>query len=137
MYRPGIWKLPRKFKVLLDAGRAEKTTDGWRLINSSNAPLILDDFLWGPPSAFLRTEIAVHRREAVVHILRHFPAGLLAAEIEYQLRSCRWVHAPVSGDGMKADIEALLSACLIRPRGDRGIQHRNFMRQTKWESMVP
>jgi hypothetical protein len=84
-----------------------RTEEGWRLLDSKKAAIICDGYLWGPKDIFDKTEIAAHRREAILQILRAFPSGLQTVQIVDQLRAVPWVHAPASKDLVKADMELL------------------------------
>jgi hypothetical protein len=125
---PTISKITDQFK----AGLIEATPAGWTLIDPEQAPVILDGFLWGPPSAFRKAEIATHRREAVLHILRRFPLGLRLREIVSELRQCEWLHAPTNHENVRADLEFLASAGKIQACENPGAALNDSIRKMKW-----
>ena len=84
-----------------------RTDEGWRLLDPPRAGIICDGYLWGPKGIFDKQEIAAHRREAILQILRAFPSGLQTVQFVDQLRATPWVHAPASKDLVKADMELL------------------------------
>lgn len=84
-----------------------RTDEGWRLLDPNKAGIICDGYLWGPKDIFDKPEIAAHRREAILQILRAFSSGLQTVQIVDQLRGTPWVHAPASKDLVKADMELL------------------------------
>ena len=96
----------------------------WELKKPETAAVIDDGFLWGAKSMFLKDELAAHRREAIMHVLKHFEMGLELVQIVEQLRNCSWVKAPVNKDLLKADVEIMEAAHKIRRRGNT----------RKWES---
>ena len=96
----------------------DRGDDGWRLLKPERAAVIHDGRIWGPAAVFSSHEIAAHRREAVVHVLKQFPSGLQMIQIVEQLKNCPWVHAPVNKDMLKLDIQALLEAKKVRRVGN-------------------
>ena len=103
---------------LVEEGIIERTEDGWKLLKPTSAGLIHEGRLWGTPSIFPKQEIASHRREAILHILKHFPGGLQIVQIVEQLNTCSWVHAPVNKDLLKADVQILFDGKKIRRVGN-------------------
>ena len=99
----------------LAPGVIERSTAGWRLVQPLSAPVIFDGFLWGPSSAFTRAEIAEYRREAMVHLLQHFRAGLRTTELAQYLLTGGWVAAPVTRNALEADLEALVAVGAVQP----------------------
>jgi len=97
-----------------------RTKDGWRLINPDAAGIIHAGYLWGPREILFKTELAAHRREAILHVLGFFQSGLQLRQILEQLKRCPWVRAPLSKDLLKADLELLNEAKKIRKRGKSG-----------------
>jgi hypothetical protein len=104
-------KIPRgsvhNIGTRLDGTIIRRSDEGWSLIHPETAAIIHEGFLWGPKSVFDKTEIAAHRREAILHILNCFAGGLQNQQIVEQLKGCDWVHAPSSKDLVKADMELL------------------------------
>ncbi len=96
----------------------DRTEDGWKLLDTEAAGIITNERLWGPVSAFGTQDIAAHRRESVLHILKAYPTGLQIVQIVDQLRKCSWVHAPVNKDLLKADMEVLQKQDKARRRGN-------------------
>lgn len=91
----------------LDAKLINRTENGWQIINPEGTGSLHEGYLWGPREFFHKSELAVHRRAAILHILSFFPGGLQPRQILEQLRKCAWVHAPVNKDLLKADLEIL------------------------------
>jgi len=91
----------------LGGKQIDRTEDGWRLINQDSAAILHEGYLWGPREIFHKYELAVHRRNAILHVLGFFPGGLQPRQILEQLRRCAWVHAPINKDLLKADLEIL------------------------------
>jgi hypothetical protein len=103
---------------LSEDGIIERMDDGWKLLKPEEAGVIHDGRLWGLPTIFGKQEIAAHRREAILHILKHFPTGLQTVQLVEQLQSCSWVHAPVNKDLLKADMQILLEDRKVRRVGN-------------------
>ncbi|MGC2530548.1 MAG: hypothetical protein WA639_22595 [Candidatus Acidiferrum sp.] len=91
----------------LDRSLLHRTDEGWQLLNPGKAGIVCDGYLWGPQDIFDKTEIAAHRREAILQILKAFPSGLQTVQIVDQLRGTNWVHAPANKDLVKADMDLL------------------------------
>ena len=96
----------------------ERGNEGWRLLKPEMAGIIHDGLLWAPPSVLSKQELAAHRRDAILHILKHFPTGLQTVQLVEQLSNCPWVHAPVNKDLLKADMEVMDSERKVRRRGN-------------------
>jgi hypothetical protein len=92
--------------------------DGWRLSKPEMAGILYAGRLWAPLSILTKQELAAHRREAIFHVLKHFPTGLQTVQLVEQLQNCEWVHAPVNKDLLKADMEALAQDGKVRRRGN-------------------
>jgi len=95
-----------------------RTPDGWAIIDSAKAGILHGGMIWGPPDIFEKTEVAAHRREAILHLLACQPSGLQITQLVEQLSGCSWVHAPVSKDLLKADMDVLKQGDLVRRRGN-------------------
>lgn len=93
-------------------------TSGWRLTKPDSAPIIDGDVLWGTTSMFDKMELAAHRREAILHVLKHFEMGLQIVQLVEQLKNAYWVKAPVNKDLLKADVKILEHDRKIRRRGN-------------------
>lgn len=111
--------------IRLEGTVVERTPEGWRLLDRSKAGIIRDGLLWGSPAIFSKQELAAHRRDAILHVLRFFPSGLQTVQIVEQLHNCSWVQAPINKDLLKADLEVLADAKKVRRRGNT----------KKWEIM--
>jgi hypothetical protein len=102
----------------LDGEKVRRTDEGWSLLKPEYGGVILDGFLWGPVEIFQKTELAAHRREAIIYLLKSFEGGLQTRQIVEQLHRCTWVHAPINKDLLKADLEILDDKGLIKRRGN-------------------
>lgn len=109
----------------LDGILIQRGESGWQLTKPDSAGVIHEGFLWGPPSIFGKQELAAHRRDAILHILKHFSTGLQTIQLVEQLRNCAWVKAPVNKDLVKADMEVLQDKGKVRRRGN----------SKKWEAV--
>ena len=85
----------------------KRDDDGWSLVDPAKAGLLDSGYLWGPKEMFDKQELAAHRREAILQILRSMPGGLQTVQIVQMLRMTEWVHAPASKDLVKGDMELL------------------------------
>lgn len=95
-----------------------RSKQGWLLISKEQGGVLHDGFLWGPEGIFEKTEIAAHRREAILHLLQCNRSGLQVAQLVEHLQSCKWVHAPVNKDLLKGDIEELRKDGKVRRVGN-------------------
>lgn len=98
----------------------KRTEQGWELLRLETAAILYKGYLWGPKEIFQKSELAAHRRAAILHVLGFFPGGLQSRQIIEQLKKCAWVHAPVNKDLVKADLEILDKDELIQKRGNSG-----------------
>ena len=96
----------------------DETGEGWKLRRPENAPLFHGDAAWGPKEAFVKSDLAAHRREVILHILRANQGGLLQMQIVRQLESPDMCRAPVNKDLIKADMEVLRERGLVRRIGN-------------------
>lgn len=96
-------------------GRSE---EGWWLANEDAAPVLFQDHLWGPAGVFGKTELAAHRREAIVHLLGMIPGGLQMSQVLEQLKTCAWMKAPLAKELVQDDIELLAQQGKLRRRGN-------------------
>lgn len=104
-----------------------RTEDGqWLLTEPSKAAVIYGDHIWGRPEAFQMQELASHRRDAIVYLLRQNPIGLQQMQIVAQLRQNDLVRppVPVSKSLVKADLETM-DGERVRKRGN----------SKKWEAI--
>ena len=95
-----------------------RSDDGWTLIKPEYGGIISDKFLWGPKEIFQKTELAAHRREAIIHLLTVFKSGLQTRQIVDNLHKCPWVHAPINKDLLKADLEILAAKDAVKRQGN-------------------
>lgn len=98
----------------LDDKLINRDDEGWSLIDPNKAGIIYDGYLWGPKEIFEKTEIAAHRREAILTFLGAFPGGLQTVQIVDMLRNTRWMQAPASKDLVKADMELMEAQNKVR-----------------------
>lgn len=100
---------------------------GWLIKRPDSAAVIHDGKLWGPSRVFQKTEVASHRREAILHVLGQFTSGLQILQLVEHLQACQWLHAPLNKDLVKEDLKVLASPAKrkIRRRGNT----------KKWELM--
>jgi hypothetical protein len=108
-------------------GLITRTEDGhWQLTDPDKAGVIHGDHVWGKIQAFQMTELAAHRRNALVHLLRQNPVGLQATQILVHLQKRELVRAeiPLSKALIKADLEAM-DGERVRKRGN----------SKKWEAI--
>jgi len=102
----------------LDTAKVITRTDGtWELIDLEKAPVLHENLIWAPSTIFNKQELAAHRREAIIHILRIYKAGLQTSQIIEALQNCPWVRAPVNKELVQDDVELLSKAGKIKRRG--------------------
>src|ERR1700734_3376927 len=58
----------------------------WQLVEPAKAAVIHGEYLWGKPQVFQMQELAAHRRNAIVHLLRQNTVGLQISQIVVLLR---------------------------------------------------
>lgn len=98
---------------LQSEGLIERGPDGWRLLNTTKAPVLFKDRLWGPADIFGKYELAAHRREAILYLLGLL-GGLQTGQIIEHLRKCPWLRAPVNKEVVQDDVEVLAKENKIR-----------------------
>ena len=103
----------------------QRTEEGWSLKERDKAPVFREGYFWGPPAVFGKQELAAHRRDGILHLLRVSPGGLQTSQIVEQLRVCPWLHAPLNKELVQADIENLEREKKVRRRGN----------SRKWETI--
>lgn len=91
----------------LDGKSINRSEEGWTLIDPAKAGVLTDGYIWGPKEIFEKQELAAHRREAILLLLKAFPGGLQTVQILDVLRGTSWVHAPATKDLIKGDMELL------------------------------
>jgi hypothetical protein len=101
-------------------GLIDRTDDGWRITNPEKAGIFSGGYLWAPKEVFQQFELAAHRRDAIVHVLRNFPGGLQLRQILEQLKRCAWMRAPLNKHLLKADLNVLDEQKKIRRVGNSG-----------------
>jgi hypothetical protein len=111
----------------LNEKQIRRTEDGWLLLTPESAGVIYQSKFWGSPAVFDKFELAAHRRDAILHILRFFRTGLQTVQILGELQKCNsWVRAPINKDLLKEDMEVLQEKGKVRRRGN----------SKKWEVVV-
>jgi len=95
-----------------------RTDQGWSLEDSSRAPVLFGDFAWGSPDVFGKQELAAHRRQTILHVLRVNPDGLQTTQLLKMLGRCPWLRAPVTKDLVKIDMEELQGDGQVRRIGN-------------------
>ena len=95
-------------------GLISRHDGGWMLTDRSKAPVLNGHYAWGPPEIFTPHELAARRREAIIHVLGHFGAGLQTTQILERLADCAWLKTPLSKDLLKTDMEDLQNQGKIR-----------------------
>jgi hypothetical protein len=111
----------------LENGLITRSDDGhWQLTESDKAGIIHGDHIWGKAQAFQMQELASHRRNAIVHLLRLNPVGLQATQIlsHLQKRDLVRPEIPVSKALTKTDLETM-DGERVRRRGN----------SKKWEAI--
>jgi hypothetical protein len=96
----------------------DQSGSGWSIVRAERAAVIHDGKVWGPAAVFQKTEVASHRREAILHVLGRFTTGLQVLQIVEHLQGCEWLHAPLNKDLVKEDMKVLSTAHKIRRRGN-------------------
>lgn len=102
----------------LHGNTIKRSREGWELIHPETAPILQDGMIWGSPTVFSKQELAVHRREAVLHLIRTVPAGLQTSQIIDHLKNCSWVHAPISKELVQNDVEYWVGEGRIKRSGN-------------------
>jgi hypothetical protein len=102
----------------LDGKDIVRTDDGWSLLNREAAPVLHESNVWGPKEAFETYDIAEHRRRCVMHVLRQ--QELQVMQILRTLEECSWIHAPLSKDLLKTDLQLLDSENKAKRIGNSG-----------------
>jgi hypothetical protein len=94
-----------------------QTLDGWSLVRRDAAGVISGEYLWAPAYRLSKQDLATHRREAIVHLLRR-ERYLPVMEIVRKLLDWKWVKAPINKDLLKADMQVLEDKRLVKRIGD-------------------
>jgi hypothetical protein len=98
---------------LAESGDVVNGSDGWILANTGAAGYLSGDYLWAPRLSLTKADLAAHRREAIVHILRN-ESSMQIMEIVEKLHQWEWVKAPINKDLLKADMPVLEEQGLVR-----------------------
>jgi hypothetical protein len=98
---------------LEDTGDVVNGDEGWKLVNRDAAGFLSGEFIWAPPSRLTKQDLAAHRREAIIHILRN-ESSMQIMEIVDRLHQWDWVKAPVNKDLLKTDMQVLEEQGLVR-----------------------
>lgn len=98
-----------------------RSDDGWKLIQSDNAPVIYKGHAWGLHERFEKYEIAVYRRLCLLHVLRVHADGMQNMQLLKAIETCDWVNLPpLSKDVIKLDLESLQKEGEIKRIGNTG-----------------
>lgn len=100
------------------SGKLVKNAEGWSLARPEAAPILDEGIIWGTRESLAKQDVAAHRREAILHILRMDKSGLQTVQLVAKLHDCSWVKAPVNKDLVKADMQSLEQAGRVRQRGN-------------------
>lgn len=92
--------------------------DGWSLVDPSTAPILAGQHVWGQSELFTKQELAARRREAIRYLLQRFVDGLQNLQILNRLKELDWLRTPLNKDLVKADMEEMQQAGLIRRLGN-------------------
>lgn len=102
---------------LASQGVITRSDSGWSLVDKEKAPILNGKYAWGTADMFMKQEVAARRRDAILHMLKLFPAGLMSLQIVEQLEGCAWLKTPLSKDLVKMDMEDLKRDGLVRRSG--------------------
>lgn len=94
-----------------------RSDDGWSIKDPLAVPTLHGDKCWGPPEVFLKQELAAHRRQLILDILKSFNNGLQVMQIVDQLDQSGECRAPFSKDLVKTDVLRLLDEDRIKRHG--------------------
>lgn len=95
-----------------------RSDEGWWLADPDKGAVLFQDHVWGPAEVFGSVELAAHRREAIVHLLRLIRGGLQISQVLEQLKTCTWMKAPIAKELIQDDIELLAEQNRVRRRGN-------------------
>lgn len=88
-------------------GSISRTEAGWQLAPNANAPVLYSGNAWGSEELFESYELAAQRRNCIFHVLRVYEDGLQPMQLVKALEGCTWVHASVTKDLIKTDLQTL------------------------------
>jgi hypothetical protein len=111
-------------KRLADNGVLLRSPEGFELMRTDMAGVLLDGYLWAPVRHLMPTEVTYHRREAVIQVLQHEPQIQLLRILEL-LKSLDWVQSKGNKDTLKLDLQAL---------EEKG-EVRRVLETRKWEAV--
>jgi hypothetical protein len=109
-----IYNLLNRLKEQGDVTQGE---DGWRLENQSSAGVLSQSYLWAPIRILSKQDIAAHRREAIIHVLRR-KHNLPVMDLVRELLEWKWVKAPANKDLLKLDMAVLKEEGKVRRVGN-------------------
>jgi hypothetical protein len=99
--------------------KIDRTAKGWKLLNTEDIGIIANGRLWAPISALNLQDMAAHRRESTMHILKAHPTGLQTEQLVEELRKCSsWMRARVNKYLVKDDTAVLRREGKIKHRGN-------------------
>jgi hypothetical protein len=100
-------------------GLISRTDSGWTLVDKTRAPVLCGNHLWGPVSVLTPQDLAAHRRDSLLHLLRGSPSGLQIVQMVSMLEGCRdWMRAPITKDLVKVDMQRLDQDGLVKRVGN-------------------
>ena len=99
-------------------GLIGRSDQGWWLAKPDAAGILFQDNIWGPAEVFGKSELAAHRREAILHLLGMISGGLQMSQVLEQLKTCAWMKAPLSKELVQDDIELLAQQGKLKRRGN-------------------
>jgi len=102
----------------LDGTAITRDEHGWTLVSPSSSPTLFKGNVWGRTQMFTKQELAAHRRNGIVHILRTSADGLQVMQLVRTLESCPWQRAPMNKDLVKTDLQVLLDGGVVRRVGN-------------------
>jgi hypothetical protein len=110
----GVYNLTKR----LEGKVINKTSEGLELIDPTNVAILEGDVVWGHSSIFSTQELASHRRDAILHILKFFKSGLQIVQLVEELRKCPWMKAPATKDLLRGDVDYLEGIGKIKRSGN-------------------
>jgi hypothetical protein len=100
----------------LDGSVIARSEAGWQLIKYERAPTLRGDRICGPFAIFTPREIAAHRRDVILLLLREVEDGLTIRQLIHILKNSNFVHPSVGRHLIEDDVQALSHAGLIGRR---------------------
>lgn len=98
----------------LEGDLINKKKGDWSLIDQDRAPVFEGKRAWGPKEVFSVHDLAAHRRDMIVRILRDKPSGLTLMQLVDALSEDEECVAPVGKDILHADTQAMAKDYVIK-----------------------